>query len=149
MSRYPTITPHLAITDVAAALEFYAKAFGAQERLRLTLPDGSLAHAEMHFGDGLVTLGAAIPEYQLQAPDPDGPVQVAITYFCSDVDAVYEQALAAGASSMSPPADQFHGDRTAAVRCPFGHKWILAKHLRDVPAEEQQRMLDQMMTGSG
>jgi PhnB protein len=149
MSRYPTITPHLAITDVAAALEFYAKAFGAQERLRLALPDGTIAHAEMQLGDGLFTLGAALPEFQLAAPDPDRPVQVAITYFCPDVDATYEQAVAAGATSMSPPADQFHGDRTAAVRCPFGHKWIFAKHLRDVPAEEQQRLLDEIMTGSG
>ena len=149
MSHYSTITPHLAITDVAAALDFYAKAFGAQERLRLALPDGSIVHAEMHIGDGLVTLGAARPEYQLAAPDPDRPVQVAITYSCEDVDAVYEQALAAGASSVSPPADQFHGDRTAAVRCPFGHKWILQKHLRDVPAEQMQRLLDEMMSGSG
>ena len=149
MSRYPTITPHLAITDVAAALEFYGKAFGARERLRLTLPDGRIAHAELEVGEGLVTLGAAIPEYQLEAPDPDRPVQVAITYFCPDVDAVYEQAVAAGASPMSPPADQFHGDRTAAVRCPFGHKWILAKHLRDVPPAEQQRLLDELMAGAG
>jgi PhnB protein len=149
MSHYPTITPHLAITDVAAALGFYTKAFGAQERLRLALPDGSIAHAEMRIGDGLITLGAAIPEYQLEAPDPDRPVQVAITCCCEDVDAVYEQALAAGASPMSPPTDQFHGDRTAAVRCPFGHKWVLMKHLRDVPAAEMQRLLDEMMTASG
>lgn len=148
MSRYPTITPHLAITDVAAALDFYPKAFGAEERLRLTMPDGTIAHAEILVGgqlDGLVTLGAAIPAYQLQAPDPDQFVQVAITLFVPDCDAAYEQAVAAGATSTAEPADQFHGDRTAAVRDPFGHKWILAQHLRDVPPEEQQRLLDDMM----
>ena len=146
MSRYPTITPHLAITDVAAALDFYPKAFDARERLRLTLPDGTIAHAEIVIGDdGLVTLGAAIPEYQLEAPDPEKSVQVAITYFCPDVDAAYERAVAAGATSMSEPADQFHGDRTAAVRCPFGHKWIIATYLRDVSQEDQQQALDDIM----
>lgn len=148
MSHYPPITPHLAITDVASALDFYAKAFGARERLRLTLPDGAIAHAEIEVEGGLVTLGAAIPAYGLVAPDPEQPVQVAITVFGPDVDERYARALGAGASSMSEPADQFHGDRTAAVRCPYGHKWILATHLRDVPQEEQQRLLTEMMSGS-
>lgn len=148
MSHYPPITPHLAITDIAEALDFYAKAFGAEERLRLSMPDGTIAHAEMTVESGLVTLGAAIPDYGLAAPDPAGPVQVAITVFGPDVDARYERAVAAGATSMSEPADQFHGDRTASVRCPYGHKWILATHLRDVPAEEQQRLLAELMSGS-
>jgi len=148
MPKYPTITPHLAITDVAGALDFYAAAFGARERLRLSMPDGTLAHAEMVIGeDGLVTLGAAIPAYGLAAPDPEQPVQVAIMVFGDDVDALYARAVAAGASSMSEPADQFHGDRTAAVRCPYGHKWMLGQHLRDVPQEEQQRLLEEQMGG--
>ena len=146
MSHYPSITPHLAITDVAGALDFYAKAFDAEERLRLSLPDGTIAHAEMYVNGGLVTLGAAIPDYGLAAPDPDQPVHVAITVFGPDVDAAYQQVLAAGATSMSEPTDQFHGDRTATVRCPYGHKWILATHLRDVPPEEQQRLLTELMT---
>jgi PhnB protein len=146
MSQYPPVTPHLAIADVAAALDFYAKALGAEERLRLALPDGTIAHAEMYVEGGLITLGAAIPEYQLEAPDPDRPVQVAITVFGPNVDERYEQAVAAGATPLSEPADQFHGDRTAAVRCPFGHKWILATHLRDVSQEEQQRLLTEMMS---
>ena len=94
MSHYPPITPHLAITDVASALDFYAKAFGAEERLRLTLPDGTVAHAEMTIEGGLVTLGAAIPEYGLEAPDPDRPVQAAITVFGPDVDDRYARAVA-------------------------------------------------------
>ena len=148
MSLYPPISPHLAIADVAAALEFYPRAFGATERARLSLPDGSVAHGELELNGGLVTLGAAIPDFGLVAPDPDGPVQVAITLAVADVDAAYRQALDAGATSMAEPADQFHGDRTAAVRCPFGHKWILMTHLRDVPAAEQQRLLTEMMSGS-
>jgi PhnB protein len=147
MSDYPPITPHLAITDVAEALDFYAKAFGAEERLRLSMPDGTIAHAEILVEGGLVTLGPAIPAYGLVAPDADKPVQVAITVFGGNVDAAYERAVAAGATSMSEPADQFHGDRTASVRCPYGHKWILATHLRDVPPEEQQRLLTELMSG--
>lgn len=148
MSSYPPITPHLAISDIAAALDFYAKALDAQERLRLTLPDGTITHAEITVQGGLLTLGAAIPEYDLQAPHPDRPVHVAITVFGPDVDLRFEQAVGAGATAMSEPADQFHGDRTASVRCPFGHKWILATPLRDVSPEEQQRLLTDLMSGS-
>jgi PhnB protein len=148
MSHYPPITPHLASSDVAAALGFYAKAFDAQERLRLTLPDGSIAHAELELNGALVTLGAAIEAYGLVAPDPNGPVQVAITVSVPDVDAAYAKAVEAGASSMSEPADQFHGDRTAAIRDPYGHKWIFQTHLRDVSQQEQQRQLTEMMSGS-
>jgi PhnB protein len=148
MSHYPPITPHLASSDVAAALDFYTKAFDARERLRLSLPDGSIAHAELELNGGLITLGAAIEAYGLVAPDQDGPVQVAITLSVPDVDAAYARAIEAGASSMSEPADQFHGDRTAAVRCPYGHKWILQTHLRDVSQQDQQRLLTEMMSGS-
>ena len=149
MSHYPPITPHLAIEDVGAAIDFYTEAFGAQERLRLTMPDGTIAHAEMTLADGLLTLGAAIPEYQLEAPDPDRSVQVAITVSGPDVDGAHRRAVAAGATSMAEPTDQFHGDRTAAVRCPFGHKWIFSKHLEDVSQEEMQRRLDALMSGGG
>ena len=148
MSHYPPITPHLAIDDVAAALEFYPRAFGATERLRLAMPDGTIAHAELELNGALVTLGAAIAEFGLAAPEKDGPVQVAITLSVDDVDAAYRKALDAGATGMAEPADQFHGDRTAALRCPFGHKWILQKHLRDVSHEEAQRLLTEMMSGA-
>jgi PhnB protein len=148
MSHYPSVTPHLASPDVAAALDFYAAAFGAKERLRLTLPDGTIAHAETVLANGgLVTLGAAIDAYGLTAPDPAGPVQVAVTVAVPAVDEAYARAIGAGATSVSEPADQFHGDRTAAVRDPFGHKWILMTHLRDVSQEEQQQALTEMMTG--
>ena len=143
--HYPTITPHLGINDPAAALEFYAKAFGAEELSRYALPDGTVVHAEIRLGDGLVTLGQAIPDFDLVAPEPGQPVQVALTWFTADVDAAYEQAVAAGATSMSEPTDQFHGDRTCAVRCPFGHRWVIATHLRDVPMDEQQAAFRQMM----
>jgi PhnB protein len=113
--RYPTITPHLGVEDPAAALDFYKRAFDAQELVRLALPDGTIAHAEMLVGDALVTLGKAIPEYHLVAPSPDDPVQVSITYFTDDADAVYTQAVEAGASAVTPVADQ--STATGSARC--------------------------------
>jgi PhnB protein len=148
MSHYPPITPHLAITDVAAALDFYPKAFDATERLRLSLPDGSVAHAELELNGGLVTLGAAGPMFGLEQPAADAPAQVLVTLSVSDVDAAYRRALDAGATGASEPADQFHGDRTATVHDPFGHKWIFQAHLEDVSPQEMQRRLTEMMSGS-
>jgi PhnB protein len=148
MSHYPPIAPHLAITDVAAAADFYATAFGATQRLRLTLPDGSAAHAELELNGGLVTLGAAGPMFGLVQPAADGPAQMLLTLSVPDVDAAYRRALDAGATGESEPADQFHGDRTATVRDPFGHKWVLQAHLEDVPPAEAQRRLTELMQGS-
>jgi PhnB protein len=148
MSHYPPISLHLAITDVAAALDFYPKAFDATERLRLSLPDGSVAHAELEVNGALVTIGAAGPMFGLKQPEPDGPVEVVVALSVPAVDAAYAKALDAGATSASEPADQFHGDRTAAVRDPFGHKWIFQAHLEDVEPEEMQRRLTALMTGS-
>jgi PhnB protein len=146
MTHYPPITPHLGVDDPAAALDFYTRAFGATELVRLTLPDGSVAHAEMLVGGGLVTLGKAIPEYHLQAPTPDEPVHVSITFFTDDVDAVHARAVEAGATESTPVADQFHGDRVGTIRDPFGHRWNIATHLEDVPYDEQQKRLDAMMS---
>lgn len=145
MTTYPTLTPHLAVRDAAAALDFYAQAFGAQELQRFAMPDGTVVHAELLLGDALLTLGEAMPEYQQQAPEVDGPVQVALTWFCADADAAFARAVGAGAIAVAPPSDAFHGDRTATVRCPFGHRWILATHVRDVPHEEQQQAFREMV----
>src|SRR5262245_34411919 len=146
--RYPTITPHLGVDDPAAAADFYKRAFDAQELVRLALPDGTIAHAEMLVGDALVTLGKAIPEYHLAAPSPDEPVQVSITYFTDDVDAVYAQAVAAGATATTPVTDEFHGHRVGSVCAPLVHRVTAATHLEDVPYDEQQRRLTAMLSGT-
>jgi PhnB protein len=100
----------------------------------------------MLVGGATVTIGRAIPAYDLVQPAPDQPVHVAITWFGDDVDAAFARAVEAGAEVSSPPADQFHGDRTAVVRDPFGHRWVLATQLEVVPYAEQQRRLDEMMS---
>jgi PhnB protein len=146
-THYPTITPHLAVADGAAALDFYAKAFGAKERARFQMRDGPVIHAEMELDGALVTIGLATPDFDLAQPDPDQPVHITLTWFTDDVDAAYARAVEAGCRSFSEPTDQFHGDRTCAVRDPFGHRWVIATSLRDVPMEEQQAAFRQMMAG--
>jgi PhnB protein len=143
----PTITPHLAVGDVGAALDFYARAFGAEELVRLTGPGGAALHGEMLVGGALITLGAPEAAPDTAPPDPAGPAQVTITWFGPDVDAALDRAVAAGATLASPAADQFHGDRVGIVRCPFGHRWVLGTHLEDVGYAEQQRRLDELMAG--
>ncbi|MBA2641065.1 MAG: VOC family protein [Nocardioidaceae bacterium] len=145
--HYPTITPHLGVDDAAAAIAFYTAAFGAAEESRFQTPDGTVVHAELRLGDALVTLGMAIPDFDLVQPEPGKPVHVTLTWFTADVDAAYARAVEAGCRSVSEPTDQFHGDRTCALRDPFGHRWVIATHLRDVPMEEQQAAFRQLMGG--
>jgi AraC-like DNA-binding protein len=119
--RYPTITPHLGVDDPAAAADFYKRAFDAQELVRLALPDGTIAHAEMLVGDALVTLGKAIPEYHLAAPSPDEPVQVSITYFThADVTRVEQVARHFGVCSRTL---QRRFERYLGV----GPKWVIQR----------------------
>jgi PhnB protein len=145
--HYPTLTPHLGVKDGAAAIAFYAEAFGATEEARFQTSDGTVIHAELRLDDALVTLGLAIPDFDLAEPDPGEPVHVTLTWFTDDVDKAYARAVEAGCRSVSEPTDQFHGDRTCALRDPFGHRWVIATHLRDVPFEEQKAAFDAMMGG--
>lgn len=146
---YPTLTPHLAVKNADQALEFYAKAFGADENVRFVMPDGTIAHAEMKLGDTIFTLGEAMPAYQQEAPDPNGPVQVGLTWFVPDVDEAFAKAVNAGATVVTEPSDQFHGDRVGIIRCPFGHRWIIGTHMRDVSIEDQQKAFQAMFSGGG
>ena len=143
---YPPITPHLTVPDVGAALVFYVLAFGAEELVRLTLPDGSAAHGEMLVGGGLVTLGPAADGTDLAAPAPDAGVHASVTWSVADVDKAATRAVEAGATLTSPPTDQFHGDRTAPLRDPFSHRWILATPLAPISYATQQSRLTTLLT---
>lgn len=139
---------HLAVRDAPKALEFYAEAFGAEEISRFVMPDGTVPHAELELGpNASITVGEASEEFQQRAPEPDGPVQVALSWYCPDVDDVFARAVKAGAVVVSEPAEQFSGDRMAVLRCPFGHRWIVTTHLRDVEMAEQQRAFHEMIGG--
>lgn len=139
------ITPYLRVTDAAAAIEFYKKAFGATEIMRLVYPDGRIAHAQIRIGDSPVMLADEHPALGILSPTSLGGTSVTIHQFVEDVDAVVEQAVAAGARQQTPVTDEFYGERECRIEDPFGHVWLLSTWIEDVPPEEMQRRLDELM----
>lgn len=136
---YHTITPHLAVRGAAEALDFYARAFGAEELFRMPGPAGSVLHAEIRIGDSIVMLGDEAPEQGATAPTTIGGSAVNLHLYVRDVDATCARAAAAGCTVELPPTDMFWGDRYAKLQDPFGHKWGVATHKEDVPPEEMAR----------
>ncbi len=135
---YHSIQPYLIIDNAAAAIDFYKKAFGAKERLRMER-DGRIGHAEIEIGDSCVMMADEHPEIGAYSPKHYGGSPVSLMVYVTDCDAVYKQALAAGATSDREPVDQFYGDRMAGVVDPFGFKWYLGTHIKDVSVEELQQ----------
>jgi PhnB protein len=133
---YHTVTPYLTVDDAAAAIEFYEKAFGANERVRMDTPDGKIGHAELEIGDSLVMLSDALPQFTARPPKELGGTTASVFLYVEDVDAVTKQAVDAGATVTTEVADQFWGDRFGAVTDPFGHLWSISTHVEDVPPEE-------------
>ncbi|PYV22920.1 MAG: glyoxalase [Acidobacteria bacterium] len=136
---YHTATPYLIVNDGAGAIEFYKKAFGATELFRMAGPDGKIGHAEIKIGDSPIMLADEVPAMGHRSPQSLGGSPVSILLYVEDVDAVFNQAVAAGAKVARPVADQFYGDRTGGVTDPFGHAWYIATHKEDVSSEELQK----------
>ncbi len=136
---YHTATPYLIIKDAASAIEFYKKAFGATELMRMTHPDGRVGHAEIKIGDSPIMLADEVPEMGYRSPQSFGGSPVSILLYVEDVDALFSQAVAAGAKVVRPVADQFYGDRSGGVTDPFGHVWYMATHKEDVSPEELRK----------
>lgn len=131
--RYAAI-PHIMIDGAADAIEFYAAAFGAEELMRISRPDGRILHAELRIGASVVMMGDV--EKPFVAPNVAGGTTVGLHVYVEDVDALHERAVAAGANSMQPPTNMFHGDRTIVLRDPYGHIWIFLTHMHDVPIDD-------------
>ena len=136
---YHTATPYLIIKGAAAAIEFYKKAFGATELLRMAQPDGRVGHAEVKIGDSPIMLADEFPEMGYLGPKSRGGSSVSILLYVDDVDAVVRDAVAAGAKVLKPVQDQFYGDRSGFIEDPFGHHWGIATHKEDVPPEELKK----------
>ena len=136
---YHSIQPYLYIRGAAEAIDFYKKVFGATERMRMPQPDGRIGHAEILFGDSVIMLADEHPEKEIHSPKHFGGSPISIMLYVEDCDAVYQQALSAGAKSLREPADQFYGDRMAGVEDPFGFQWWLGTHIKDVSMEELQK----------
>jgi len=142
---YHTVTPYLAVDDASAAIEYYKKAFGAKERLRMDAPDGSVGHAELEIGDSLVMLSDPMPQATTRPPSEVGGTTAGVFLYVEDVDAVVKKAVDAGATITMEVADQFWGDRFGSIKDPFGHIWSVATHVEDVPpAEMAQRAKEAM-----
>ena len=136
---YHTATPYLIVNDGAKAIEFYKKAFGATELFRMAGPDGKIGHAEIKIGDSPIMLADEVTAMGHRSPQSLGGSPVSSLLYVEDVDAVFNQAVAAGAKVARPVADQFYGDRTGGVTDPFGHAWYIATHKEDVSSEELQK----------
>lgn len=136
---YPRVTPYLAIDGAAQALDFYKKAFGATERMRMDAPGGKIGHAEIEIEGGLIMLADPFPDMDFRSPQTLGGSPVTIHIYVKDVDAFCARAAEAGATITRAVADQFYGDRSGQLKDPFGHAWSIATHVEDVSPEEMQR----------
>ena len=142
---YHSVTPYLTLDDCKRAIEFYKKAFGAHEVMRMDAPGGKIGHAELRIGDSVVMLADEFPGMGNRSPKSLGGTTGGVFMYVQDVDAAYKQAIDAGAHADQPPADMFWGDRYGKLTDPFGHSWSMATHKEDVAPEEMQKRMQAEM----
>lgn len=143
---YSTATPYIIVKDGAAALDFYATAFGAVELHRLNMPDGRIGHAEFTIGDSRMMLAGEFPELDALSAETIGGSPVSIMLYVEDVDEMFARSLAAGGTELQPVENKFYGDRSGTLRDPFGHKWTISTHIEDVTPEELDRRSKEWMS---
>ena len=146
---YHTVTAYLGIKGAAAAIEFYKRAFGAKEFVRIPGPQGTIGHAELKIGDSNVMLADESPEMGFLGPQARGGTTVQLHLYVRDVDATCEKAVAAGGKLRRPVEDKFYGDRAGTIEDPFGHVWYVATHKEEVPPKEMRRRIDEMTKKAG
>jgi PhnB protein len=137
-----SLTPYMTVKNAHAAIDFYKKAFAAETVLRLDMPDGSIAHAEIRIGDSVVMLAEENETWGNKGPLTLGGSPMFLMAYVVDVDAAFRRAIDAGATEVRPVADQFYGDRSGTLKDPFGHQWTLSTHIEDVSQEEAQRRME-------
>jgi len=138
---YNSITPYLVIKGAAAAIDFYKKAFGATEIMRMPQPDGRIGHAELRIGGSVVMLADEFPEMDHVSPKTLGGTPVSLLLYVENADATFERAVSLGSKVIKPLQNQFYGDRSGFLEDPFGHRWSIATHIEDVSPEEMQRRM--------
>ena len=145
LQGFYSVTPYMTLNDAARAIDFYKRAFGAQEVMRMEAPNGKIGHAEIKIGDSVIMLGDEMPGSLSRSPQSLGANTGGIFIYVDNADAVFNQAVAAGAQVEMALADMFWGDRYGRLKDPFGHSWSVATHIEDVaPAEMQKRMQEAM-----
>jgi PhnB protein len=142
---YHTLTPFLTVSDAAKAIEFYKNAFGAEERGITKGPDGKVMHAEVKIGDSIIMLSDEFPDFGVKSPEAFGGSPMGLHIYLDGVDAAFDRAVTAGATVEMPVMDQFWGDRYGRLRDPFGHKWSIATHIKDMSADEMKKSMDEAM----
>jgi PhnB protein len=143
---YHTLTPYMTVRDAARAIEFYKQAFGAVDRGAMKDPSGKIMHAELKIGDSVVMLADEFPEYGSVSPQSGGSTSMGLHIYVEDVDKAFDRAVKAGAKVEMPVMDQFWGDRYGKLTDPFGHKWSIATHTKDLSAEEMKRGMEDAMS---
>ena len=140
---FHTLTPHITVRNADQALEFYKKAFGAEVQNIARMPNGKVMHAALQIGDSKLMLNEESPEFGALSPLATGGSGVMLHIYLENVDAAFDRAVSAGAQVKMPLMDQFWGDRYGVIADPYGHKWSLATHIKDMSAEEMQLAQDE------
>jgi len=140
---YNAVIPSLAFKGTEAAIKWYVNVFGAKEKMRFDNPDGTIVHAEITIGDNVIMLAEENPEYNSSPKTLKGN-SVNICLYLPDVDAVVKKATANGATLVMPVEDQFYGDRSGRIEDPFGYRWIIATHVKDVSEDEMKKAMKEM-----
>jgi PhnB protein len=141
-----TLNAYITLKDCNKAIEFYKKAFGAKEKGRLLMPDGSIGHAEIEIEGSLLMMADENLEWGNKSPQTIGGNPMTFGLYVKDVDSAFQKAIDAGATLVMPVTDMFYGDRVGQVMDPFGYKWMLTTHKEDVSYEEMQKRSDKMFT---
>ena len=140
---YNAVIPALAFKGADAAIKWYKNVFGAKEKMRFDNPDGTIAHAEITLGDDVIMLSEENPQYNSSPKTLKGN-SINLCIYVPDVDAVVKKAVDDGANLVMPVEDQFYGDRTGRIEDPFGYRWIISTHVKDVSEEEMKKAMDEM-----
>lgn len=144
---YHTITPYLTVQNAARAIDFYKRALGAKEIMRMQGPGDKIGHAELRIGDSIVMISDEMPQAGNRSPQSLGGTGVNLFLYVDNVDSVFNNAISAGAKSDMRPEDMFWGDRYGKFTDPFGHSWSVATHKEDVSPQEMERRAKQAMAG--
>jgi PhnB protein len=144
---YHTATPYLIVKNAIAAIDFYIRAFGATEIMRIDAPGGKIGHAEIRIGNSPIMLADEFPEMDCRSPEAFGGSPVSIHLYVDDADAMAARATAAGATLTRPVEDKFYGDRSGSLKDPFGHVWHVSTHMEDLDPAEIGRRAEAFMRG--
>jgi PhnB protein len=145
---YAAVNAYLIVKGAAKALDYYTKAFGAVERMRMPMPEGRIGHCEFTIGGSVVMMADEFPEMGILGPQGSGRPPVGMAVYVPDADTVFARALAAGGKEIRPMKTQFYGDRSGTLIDPFGHLWTIATHVEDVSPEDMKARMDKECGGA-